>query len=73
MLTYEKLSKKPGMFHTFTGLTPKEFDKIYTQLEQQYPQYEQKQIHTIRPYDFYRLRTGEYHRIIRVKTVCRGG
>ncbi len=45
MLTYEKLSKKPKMFHTFTGLTPKEFDKIYTQLEQRYPQYEQKRLH----------------------------
>jgi hypothetical protein len=44
MLTYEKLSRKPGMFHTFTGLTPKEFDKIYTQLEQRYPQYEQKRL-----------------------------
>jgi hypothetical protein len=32
------------MFHTFTGLTPKEFDKIYTQLEQQYPQYEKKRL-----------------------------
>jgi len=32
------------MFHTFTGLTPKEFDKIYTQLEQRYPQYEQKRL-----------------------------
>jgi hypothetical protein len=44
MLTYEKLSRKPGMFHIFTGLTPKEFDKIYTQLEQRYPQYEQKRL-----------------------------
>jgi len=32
------------MFHTFTGLTPKEFDKIYAQLEQQYPSYEQKRL-----------------------------
>lgn len=32
------------MFHTFTGLTPSEFDKIYAQLEQQYPQYEQKRL-----------------------------
>jgi hypothetical protein len=44
MLTYEKLSRKPRMFHTFTGLTSKEFDKIYAQLEQQYPQYEQKRL-----------------------------
>jgi len=44
MLTYEKLSKKPGMFRTFTGLTPEEFDKIYAQLEQQYPLYEQKRL-----------------------------
>jgi len=32
------------MFHTFTGLSPSEFDKIYAQLEQQYPQYEQKRL-----------------------------
>ena len=44
MLTYEKLSRKPGMFCTFTGLTPEEFDKIYAQLEQRYPQYEQKRL-----------------------------
>jgi hypothetical protein len=44
MLTYEKLSKKPGMFHTFTGLTTKEFDKIYAQLQQRYPHYEQKRL-----------------------------
>jgi hypothetical protein len=44
MLTYEKLSRKPKMFHTFTGLTPQEFDKIYAQLQQQYPQYEQKRL-----------------------------
>ena len=44
MLTYEKLSRRPGMFHTFTGLAPEEFDKIYAQLEQQYPRYEQKRL-----------------------------
>jgi len=32
------------MFHTFTGLTPSEFDKIYKQLEKQYPRYEQKRL-----------------------------
>ena len=32
------------MFHTFTGLTPEEFDKIYAQLEQRYPRYEQKRL-----------------------------
>jgi len=44
MLTYEKLSRKSGMFRTFTGLTPEEFDKIYVQMEQHYPQYEQKRL-----------------------------
>jgi len=44
MLTYEKLSKKPGLFRTFTGLTCEEFDRIYAQLEQQYPKYEQKRL-----------------------------
>lgn len=32
------------MFHTFTGLTPEEFNKIYAQLEQRYPQYEKKRL-----------------------------
>jgi hypothetical protein len=44
MLTYEKLLRKPRMFHTFTGLTPEEFDEIYRQLEQRYLQYEQKRL-----------------------------
>jgi len=44
MLTYEKLSRKPGMFHTFTGLNTEEFDKIYKQLEQRYPWYEKKRL-----------------------------
>jgi len=44
MLTYEKLSRTPGLFHTFTGLTCEEFDRIYTQLEKQYPKYEQKRL-----------------------------
>ncbi len=44
MLNYEKLSRRPGMFHTFTGLTPEKFNRIYAQLEQQYPQYEQKRL-----------------------------
>ena len=44
MLTYEKLSRTPGLFHTFTGLTCEEFDRIYKQLEQQYPKYEQKRL-----------------------------
>ncbi len=29
MLSYEKLSKKPLLFKSFTGLTVKEFDNIY--------------------------------------------
>jgi len=32
------------MFHTFTGLTPKEFDEIYAKLEERYPQYEKKRL-----------------------------
>lgn len=44
MLMYEKLSKTPGLFRTFTRLTCEEFDRMYTQLEQQYPKYEQKQL-----------------------------
>jgi len=44
MLTYEKLSRTPDLFRTFTGLTCEEFDRMYTQLEQQYPKYEQKRL-----------------------------
>jgi len=44
MLTYEKLSRTPRLFRTFTGLTCEEFDRIYTQLKQQYPKHEQKRL-----------------------------
>jgi hypothetical protein len=44
VLTYEKLSRTPRLFHTFTGLTCEEFDRIYAQLEQKYPKYEQKRL-----------------------------
>jgi hypothetical protein len=44
MLTYEKLSRTPGLFRTFTGLTCEEFDRIYTQLEQKYSKHEQKRL-----------------------------
>jgi len=44
MLTYKKLSKKPGLFRTFTGVTCEEFNRIYTQMEQRYPKHEQKRL-----------------------------
>ncbi|MER5175107.1 MAG: hypothetical protein ABJB76_08130 [Candidatus Nitrosocosmicus sp.] len=29
MLSYERLSRKPPLFKSFTGLTVREFDEIY--------------------------------------------
>jgi len=44
MLTYEKLSRTPRLFRTFTGFTCEEFDRIYAQLEKKYPKHEQKRL-----------------------------
>ncbi len=42
MLTYFKLSKKPDLFRTFTGLTVGEFDRLFASVEGKYPEHEAK-------------------------------
>ena len=44
MLSYEKLTRKPKVFKTFTGLTPEQCNAIYTEMEQQYPKQERKRL-----------------------------
>ncbi len=44
MLAYSKLSKKPGLFRTFTGLTVSEFDGLFASVEGKYPEHEAKRL-----------------------------
>ncbi|HEY6535164.1 MAG TPA: transposase family protein [Candidatus Nitrosocosmicus sp.] len=40
MLSYNRLSKKPFLFKSFTGLTIKEFDEIYDKITKRYVKHE---------------------------------
>ncbi|HEY6537245.1 MAG TPA: transposase family protein [Candidatus Nitrosocosmicus sp.] len=40
MLSYDRLSKKPFLFKSFTGLTIKEFDEIYGEITKRYVKHE---------------------------------
>lgn len=44
MLNYEKLSRKPSIFKTFTGLEVGEFDVLYSKLEAINPAFEEKRL-----------------------------
>ena len=44
MLNYARLSRKPLLFRSFTGLELSEFDSIYKEIESRYPQYEVKRL-----------------------------
>ncbi|MER5176551.1 MAG: transposase family protein [Candidatus Nitrosocosmicus sp.] len=45
MLSYERLSKKPLLFKSFTGLTVKEFDDIYyKEIVKRYDKHELKRL-----------------------------
>jgi len=44
MMSYALLSKKPGMFRTFTGLSIEEFDRLYQIVENRYEDYERKRL-----------------------------
>ncbi len=49
MLSYERLSKKPLLFKSFTGLTVQEFDDIYKkEITKRYDKYELKRLSTKR-------------------------
>ena len=44
MMTYSKISKKPDMFRSFTGLKVTEFDKLFSFAEREYPKYETERL-----------------------------
>ena len=44
MLNYDKLSRKPLLFRSFTGLELSEFDSICQEVESKYPEYEIKRL-----------------------------
>jgi hypothetical protein len=46
LLSYDRLSKKPLLFKSFTGLTVQEFDDIYTKkIAKRYGKYEQQRFY----------------------------
>lgn len=44
MLSYDTLSRKPILFKSFTGLSVKQFDDVYKEIETKYPKYEVKRL-----------------------------
>jgi hypothetical protein len=44
MLSYERLSRRPGIFRSFTGLDVSEFDSVYDELEPRYYDFERKRL-----------------------------
>ena len=44
MLSYDRLSKKPLLFKSFTGISVKQFDDIYCEIESKYSEYEIKRL-----------------------------
>jgi Helix-turn-helix of DDE superfamily endonuclease len=44
LLNYDRLSRKPLLFRSFTGLELSEFDSIYMEVESKYPDYETKRL-----------------------------
>jgi hypothetical protein len=44
LLSYERLSRKPRLFKSFTGLSVKQFDDIYKEIESKYPKHEMKRL-----------------------------
>ncbi|MDR4492333.1 MAG: hypothetical protein R2685_15775 [Candidatus Nitrosocosmicus sp.] len=44
MLSYEKLSRKPSLFKSYTGLSVQQFDDIFKEIESRYDKYEIKRL-----------------------------
>lgn len=44
MLSYDRLSRKPLLFKSFTGLSVKQFDDIFKEIESRYDKYEIKRL-----------------------------
>ncbi|MGD9535005.1 MAG: transposase family protein [Candidatus Nitrosocosmicus sp.] len=51
MLTYDRLSRKPHLFKSFTGLSVKQFDDIFKEIESKYPKHEIRRLKTNRKDD----------------------
>jgi hypothetical protein len=48
LLSYDSLSRKPILFKSFTGLSVKQFDDIFKEVELKYPRHEIKRLLYIR-------------------------
>ncbi|CAN5890284.1 hypothetical protein BH23THE1_BH23THE1_32890 [soil metagenome] len=46
MLSYDRLSRKPILFKSFTGLSVQQFDEIFKEIESRYDKYEIKRLST---------------------------
>ncbi|HEY4699202.1 MAG TPA: hypothetical protein VIH27_02365, partial [Nitrososphaerales archaeon] len=44
MFSYEKLSKRPSIFRSFSGLKVSEFDSLYAKVESKYVQFERERL-----------------------------
>lgn len=44
LLSYDRLSKKPSLFKSFTGLSVQQFDDVYREIESKYQKYEIKRL-----------------------------
>ena len=44
MISVERLKKKPRHFHNFTGLTPEQFDELYTRVEKAFDLLERERL-----------------------------
>jgi len=44
LLSYDKLSRKPLLFKSFTGLSVQQFDDIFKEIESRYDKYEIKRL-----------------------------
>lgn len=47
LLNYERLSGKPLIFRSFSGLEVSEFDALYAKIEEAYPAFEQKRLYRV--------------------------
>ncbi|MDN5847002.1 MAG: hypothetical protein L0H53_12095 [Candidatus Nitrosocosmicus sp.] len=44
LLTYDRLSRKPMLFKSFTGLSVEQFDDVYKEIESKYPKHELRRL-----------------------------
>ncbi|MDR4489468.1 MAG: transposase family protein [Candidatus Nitrosocosmicus sp.] len=44
MLSYDRLSRKPRLFKSFTGFSVKQFNDVYIEIESKYPEHEVKHL-----------------------------